>query len=256
MSSLHWPSTVEDLDVGDISHVELIILYGRWAGERLVLEKAVLRFQRADRPISVSAVPSGPSIDIWRSRRFLGALLSSLEGLPGGLGRFLPCRIGAHHCRLRSIGLEQCGPGLTSRPLEASHASFLDHLLVLFGYSEGYGESLVAGTHRMRHCSFNFSGRKPTWGLPDCGQASALVTTGGPDVGLTQSDFWSGVRKRIRLTKNTNPGLVSRLHPRWQPNPKRWRSFSVQSPVDQEWGGEGKRRRVVLSHIDEREEIG
>ena len=61
-----------------------------------------------------------------------GAMIRALSGLPGGLGRFLPCRIGANHCRLRSIGWKRCGHGLTSRPLEASDAGFLDDLLFSF----------------------------------------------------------------------------------------------------------------------------
>ena len=56
---------------------------------------------------SVSAVPFGPGIDIWRSCRFIGALMRSLCFLPGGLGRFVPCSIGANHCRLRHIGWEK-----------------------------------------------------------------------------------------------------------------------------------------------------
>ena len=35
--------------------------------------------------------------------------------LPGGLGRFVPCSSGANHCRLRHIGWEKCGHGVTSR---------------------------------------------------------------------------------------------------------------------------------------------
>ena len=72
MSSLHWASTVDDLGVGGVSYVELLLLYKRWAGERLVLEMSVPKSRRLHRPISVSAVPDGPSIDIWRSCRFLG----------------------------------------------------------------------------------------------------------------------------------------------------------------------------------------
>ena len=41
LGSLHCPSTVEDLGVGGVSYVELLILYECWAGERLVLEFAV-----------------------------------------------------------------------------------------------------------------------------------------------------------------------------------------------------------------------
>ena len=106
---------------------------------------------RFNRPISVSAVPAGPSIDIWRSCRFLGAMLRALGGLPGGLGRFIPCRLGANHCRLQSIGWERCGHGLTSVPLEASGTGFLDDLLSLFGYPSGSGQSLVGGSLRMRY---------------------------------------------------------------------------------------------------------
>ena len=80
-----------DLSVGGVSHVELLVLYELWAGERLVLEKFVPRSQRSGRPISVSAIPLGPGIDIWRSCSFFGGLFRALGILPGGLGRFLPC---------------------------------------------------------------------------------------------------------------------------------------------------------------------
>ena len=40
------------------------------------------------RHISVSAVPLGPGIDIWRTCRFLGSLLGALGALPGGYERF------------------------------------------------------------------------------------------------------------------------------------------------------------------------
>ena len=43
LSSLHWPSCVSDLAVGGVSFVELLILYERWAGERLVLEMSFPR---------------------------------------------------------------------------------------------------------------------------------------------------------------------------------------------------------------------
>ena len=69
--------------------IELLILYERCAGERLVLEKAVPRHPRPGRPISVSAVPFGPGIDIWRSCRFIGALSRSLCALPGSIGWFI-----------------------------------------------------------------------------------------------------------------------------------------------------------------------
>ena len=77
LDSLHWPVRGGDLGVGGISCVELLILYELWAGERLVLEKAHPRYLRPGRPISVSAVPFGPGIDIWRSCRLVGAMIRS-----------------------------------------------------------------------------------------------------------------------------------------------------------------------------------
>ena len=137
LGSLHWLAHGGDLGVGGISYVELLILYELWAGERLVLEKAHPRYLRPGRPISVSAVPFGPGIDIWRSCRLIGALMRSLCLLPGGLRRFVPCSIGANHCRLRHIGWEKCGHGLTSRPRESASDLFLNELLSLFRYPPG-----------------------------------------------------------------------------------------------------------------------
>ena len=90
----------------------------------MVIEGAVPFARRVERPISVSAVPVGPGTDIGRSCRFLGSLIRFLALLSGGLFRFLPCRIGANHCRLRHLGWEKCGHGLTSRPRETSDPVF------------------------------------------------------------------------------------------------------------------------------------
>ena len=79
----------------------------------------------------MSAVPFGPGIDIWRSCRFIGAMMRSLCLLPGGPGRFVPCSVGANHCRLRHLGWEKCGHGLTSRPRESASEPILDELLSL-----------------------------------------------------------------------------------------------------------------------------
>ena len=73
LSSLHWLAGECDLGVGGVSYVDLLILYELWAGERLELEKAVPRYRRLGRSISVSAVPFCPGTDIWRSFRFIGA---------------------------------------------------------------------------------------------------------------------------------------------------------------------------------------
>ena len=179
LGTLHWPVAADDLGVGSVSFVELLILYELWAGERLSLEKAVLRHRRVGRPISVSAVPFGPGIDNWRSCRFFRAIFRALSLLPGGLGRFLPGGIGANHSRLRHIGWEKCNHGLTSRPRETSDVWFLDELLVLFGYPSGSGASLLAGTLPLRFFAESFACRIPTWRLPEGGNVASFLASRG-----------------------------------------------------------------------------
>ena len=84
LARLRWPESAHDLGVGGVSYLELLFLYERLVGERPVLEKVLPYGRRAGRPISVSAVPVGPGIDIWRSCRFIGSIFLFLDRLPGG----------------------------------------------------------------------------------------------------------------------------------------------------------------------------
>ena len=135
LSSLHWPAVVGDLRGSGTSTLSCLssMSVGPVRGWfwSLLFPKA----RRGSYPISVSAVPAGPSIDIWRCCRFLGSVLRALGQLPGGLGRFIPCRIGANHCRLRALGWEQYGHGLTCRPHEATDTGFLNDLFDSFWLS-------------------------------------------------------------------------------------------------------------------------
>ena len=123
----------------------------------------------------MSAVPFGPGIDIWRSCRFIGALLRSLCLLLGGLGRFLPCFNGANNCRLRHTGWEKCGHGLTSRPRESSSELFLNELLGLFRYPPKSGRALLTGTLPLRCCAARFACKTPTWRLLVSGHVARLI---------------------------------------------------------------------------------
>ena len=236
--SLHWPAGGLNLGVGGISHVELLILYELWARERLSLVKAHPRYLRPGRPISVSAVPFGPGIDIWRSCRFIGAMMRSLCLLPGGFGRFVPCSIGANHCRLRHIGWEKCGHGLTSRPRESASELFLDELLGLFRYPPGSGHALLDGTLPLRYCAARFACRTPTWRLPVSGHVVDLVAASIGAVrevdvdGVGQEVVWvsgsgSG-RKRIRLNRKTPSHLAGFMV---QSRPRVWKSVMWDFPV-------------------------
>ena len=236
LGSLHWPVGCVDLGVGGISYVEL--LYELWAGERLTLEKAHPRYLRHGRPISVSAVPFGPGIDIWRSCRFIGAVMRSLCMLPGGLGRFVPCSFGANHCRLRHVGWERCSHGLTSRPGESASGPFLDQLLLLFQYPPRSSGALLAGTLPFRYCSTKFACRVLFWALPVPGHDVGLVTA---EIQAAQVDeaevvgrgiLWvrgSGPgRKRIRLNRKNPAHLVGQsLHAR----PRVWKRLHCSGNI-------------------------
>ena len=159
----------------------------------------------------MSAVPFGPGTDIWRSCRFIGALMRSLCLLPGGLRRFVPCSIGANHCRLRHIGWDKCGHGLTSRPRESASELFLNELLSLFRYPPKSGRALLSGTLPLRYCAARFAYSTPTWRLPVSGHVARLIAdnyedAGGcggeaPDLGVHGVSGSGPVRKSFRLNR-------------------------------------------------------
>ena len=124
-----------DMRLGGATFFEKLILYEIGAGAVLVMELADHKNSKNGRIISVSAVPFGPSIARWRSCRFLGGKFRALTDMLGGMGRFLPCKVGGNHCRLRHIGWERCGQSLTSRPREAAEPRASGPLLLLLVYT-------------------------------------------------------------------------------------------------------------------------
>ena len=131
-------------------------------------------------------VPCGPGTDFWRSCRFIGAIFRALCALPGGIGRFLPGDICAIHCRLRHIGWEKCGHGLTSRPRESASEGFLNELSVLSRYPAGSAVALLEG------CAGRLTGRVPTWRLPVDGHVAGLVTEGSEEACVMRVGHCSG----------------------------------------------------------------
>ena len=121
LGTLHWPTGGDDLSHFGISFLELLILFEQWADRRLLGEKVTGPHVRAKRPILIPSVPVSEGIEIRHGCQFLSSLVRALAKLPGGLDRFLPCRVGSHLSRLRHLGWNQCSHGLTSRPLESCH---------------------------------------------------------------------------------------------------------------------------------------
>ena len=148
-------------------------------------------------------------------------MMRSLCLLPGGLRRFVPCSIGATHCRLRHIGWEKCGHGLTSRPRESASELFLNELLSLFRYLPKSGRALLDGTLPIRYCAARFACSTPTWRLPASGHVGRLVAPHSdtaddrgdevPDLEVHRVS-WSGpFRRRFRLNRKTPAHLVGLL---------------------------------------------
>ena len=82
-----------------VSFFELLILFEKWAGERLRVEFSLPKYRRPGRPISVSDAPSCPDADIRNLCQFFATMMRALCRLPGGIGRFIPGHIGENHSR-------------------------------------------------------------------------------------------------------------------------------------------------------------
>ena len=223
LGTLHWPSGIVDLGHFGISFLELLILFEQWAGHRLLSEKVVRPHVRAGRPISLPSVPVSEGIEIRHGCQFLSSLLRALGKLLGGLGRFLPCRLGAHLSRLRHVGWNQCSHGLDSRPLESCHHKCLKAVCGVLGYPKGSALELLDGTLKLRYCTTLLTKRFPPWSLPRVG--SGIGKRYGTTPGHS-SDTGGRSVKRVRLTKKTRPGISSYVIPDPVPGhstPRRWK---------------------------------
>ena len=133
-----------------------MILFEQWAGHGLLSEKVTRPHVRANRPILI------PSVLVRHGCQFLSSLVRTLAKLPGGLGRFLSCRLGSHMSRLRHLGWNQCSHGLTSRPFRILSSSMPQGCIVceVLGYPRGsasvfFGWHIKAPTlHRSVHHAF------------------------------------------------------------------------------------------------------
>ena len=193
-----------------ISFLELLILFEQWAGRRLLREKVTRPHVRANRPILIPSVPVSEGIEIRHGCQFISSLVRDLAKLPGGLGRFLPCKLGSHMSRLRHLGWNQCSHGLSSRPLESCHHQCLKAVCGVLGYPKGSALELLDGTLKLRHCTDLFTKRFPPWSLPRVGSGVGKGFSVTTDHLL---DISSTVGKRVWLTKKTRPNTSSYVIP-------------------------------------------
>ena len=177
------------------------------------------------------SVPVSEGIEIRHGCQFLSSLLRALGKLPGGLSRFLPCRLGAHLSRLRHVGWNQCSHGLDSRPLESCHHQCLKAVCGVLGYPTGSALELLDGTLKLRYCTALFTKRFPPWSLPQVcswvGERSFSTIDHLPDIDST-------VGKRVRLTKKTRPSISSHVIPDPVPGhstSRRWKRLLSPSSI-------------------------
>ena len=104
LNTLHWPSGSDGFGHFGVSFLELLILFVQWAGHRLLSEKVTRPHVRAHRPILIPSVPVTEGIEVRHGCQFLSRLIRALSKLSGGLGRFLPCRLGSHMSRFWHLG--------------------------------------------------------------------------------------------------------------------------------------------------------
>ena len=120
LSTLRSPEGLNEMGKFGVSYLELLILFEKWVGHRLLPEKTVPFKRRPGRPVYIGTPPVSKGVQIRLECQFLGSLFRSLGNLPGGLSRFIPGSLGTHLCRLSHLGWLQCSHGLTCRPLESS----------------------------------------------------------------------------------------------------------------------------------------
>ena len=123
------------------------------------MEKAHPRYLRPGRPISVSVVPFGPGIDIWRSWSFYWVYYEvSLPVCLGGFaGLFLALLVLIIVGFVILVGKSVVMVSL----LDHVRVLFLNELLSLFRYPSRSGRALLNGTLPLRYCAVRFAHSTP-----------------------------------------------------------------------------------------------
>ena len=188
VGTLHWPASSADLGIRGVSYVELLIPYELWAGDRIRLEKAVPRGRRIDRPISVSAVPPRPGIDIGRSCRFLGWNASCVAcfawWVQVGFCRvvLVPTIAG-----FGVLGGRRLVTVLPQGPVKLPLYPFWMSCWFFLVTFPGLGLALLECHLPLRYCATRFACKVPTWRLPVGGGVAGLLAENGDGVAIVRA---------------------------------------------------------------------
>ena len=90
LSTLRWPEGLNKMGKFGVSYLEVLILFERWIGHRLLPEKTVPIKRTPGRVIHAGTSPVSDGVQIRLGCPFIGSLFRSLGKLPDGLGRFIP----------------------------------------------------------------------------------------------------------------------------------------------------------------------
>ena len=153
----------------------------------MLIEKVTRPHVRANRPILIPSVPVSEGNEIRHGCQFISSLVRALAKLPGGLGRFLPCKIGSHMSSLRHLGWNQCSHQLTSRPLESCHHQCLKAVCGFLGYPRGSALELLDGTLKLPTLYYSFYHAFSPWSLPRVGNGSGKKTV---DYSWSSAGWW------------------------------------------------------------------
>ena len=185
----------------------------------------------------MSAVPFGLVIDLWRSCRFIGAL-------PGGIGRFMPCSIGANHCGLGHVGWKRCGHGLTSRPRKTALDIFLNELLVFLHLHFWLVICVLGIVLRKLLVAYLLGGCLLTVRLLGLDSKEVGVAQVGPrEVGVAWVSGSGVVGKRVRLNRKTSAHLVMQGSAGVQSRSRVWKRLCIRV-VDSSDRADAIRRRL------------
>ena len=153
LGTLPWPTGPDDIGHFGVSFLELLILFEQWAGHRLLSGKVAGPHVGVNRSVLIPSVPVSEGIEIRHGCQFNSSLVRALAKLPGGIGRFLPCRVWLSYVQVKLLMGSRQGH---QNPVIISALTLC---VGVSGYPKGSASELLDGTLKLRHCTTLFTMR-------------------------------------------------------------------------------------------------